>query len=267
MSALNVPSRDDIYYELRGSTYRNGGVDLNHLYDMYKYVTGNTTGYSRDFFDGHGRPVVSIVGVSNITEASADVTLSLDFTSGEPTNYDVEYDTDLSFGSYDTEFGGQQSATGNVTVTLIQLQGDTTYYVRGAVYNLWNNNAPNDPADYVRSGSTSFTTQPASLQNLSSFTGTLINSDQFDLSWDDPNGNTVDDYQLRWRERNTTTWQTAGTWSSTTNWGTTNTNRSGVWDTGQGTLSGSEWDVEIRGISSDNTKTTDWARANIAEPI
>lgn len=45
----NNPSRDLIYSELADSTYRNGGLDLNHLKEIYSYITGTDgSGYSRD---------------------------------------------------------------------------------------------------------------------------------------------------------------------------------------------------------------------------
>lgn len=267
MALGNDPSRNDIWDELYASQYRNGGTNENSLKKMNDYV-GLSTPYERSNFGGLGRPEASIVGVNNITEKSAEVELSLDFTSGFGTNHHVEYDTDSAFDSSDIEYGGPQSSTGNVTVNLIELDDDTTYYVRGLVYNLFNNNATDDSNDYIKTDSISFTTGEAELQNLEYFSGILINDDEFDLDWDDPNGTEADNYELRWRERNTTTWQTSGQWDSTTNWGTSDENRSGVWDTGEFSMPGSEWEVEIRGLSTDGSRApTDWIRTNIAEPI
>lgn len=157
------PSRDAIWAALADSNYRNGGVNTNALKEMYAYIFGSGTGYSRDAFGGLGTPTVSGLSASdgNTSGGSIDVSFTLDNNGGDTCTFVAQYWVStgdvtpspyyqVTLGSSSTEGSHSYSISSNVT-------NGTQYEVRVTAYNDWNNDTSNIPAPRSTVGSYDWT--------------------------------------------------------------------------------------------------------------
>jgi hypothetical protein len=150
MALPSAPSRDDIYYELTQSNYRNGGTDENSLKEMWNYVFGSGS-YSRDGFGGYGIPSVGNLSLSGGAN-HIDVTIDLTDNGGHSCTIIAEYwESGGSTGtnpSYQTIASGVSSQSQYEGI-IGSLDASTTYSVRCFAYNLWNNSGNNPEAPNI----------------------------------------------------------------------------------------------------------------------
>lgn len=256
-------SRDDTWDALAYSTYRNGGVNLNHLKDMDAYIRGGDgTGYSRVQMSNYGAPDFNLNPYAT-NESYDQVDLNVDILSlGGYSSCEVYFEywegttTRDNASTVYTTGSITVGSTGTATVTATGLNESQQYTFNAVVYNKFTN-LNNGANPFGRSNTATFSTTAFTLSTpqIQSFTTTQLYGD---VSWSDNNGVLADDYEIRYRV-NSGTWETGGSVTNRVNWGTSSNPKSARKNYVSRLSSGDVVDIEVRAYNSQYSTYSNWS--------